>query len=793
MASGIVTACETASLKDLGEKIRALANVHTEMIDELCSPETRKHSALKDKDTLSGSPGKRSFSTALSTHSVACALEAQGTLPGSPAEQEVTAVVGTLKVEGKAQGAVADESATAADGSAAAEPGAVETPAMPALARDEGADAAPIRKTRRLRWLPSIGGVADCIRRPLCCLAPRLIASESASTATAIDTPSATMSLSIDVPGLDDSDMGDMGDMGDMDDPPLATPYDPSSAGVTGFLIDLDGTMYDPAGLLPGASAFYHWLVASGTPHVFLSNTGAKNAASVQRKFASPHYRIAGPGHLVPLDHILTASEAQCDYMLDNIPAGSKVLVISGGEGTWRSDLRTRGGAWGEQLLDTWELRSYIDETTAKEWAAEYAMSRGSGAKKTTLWVCFFTDGEVGGSEATESAVLSAGHFNDWGFDVIKIAGFLLSHGAQFVYTAEDAYNPSVDPRHPGLVFPLPGPGMFAAMMKVLMYPHGQSQIACAGKGGNQGGRYMMEQARQMLIAQGHSGDPRQIVMVGDRFDTDVRAGLSAGFLTCLVTSGCHSVAMQDHYRTDPVHFYASGVGDLVPVAERAVAHVEALSLASEEGAAGVAGALMAERCAERVPQRMSREASAQRLQSWVLGQSNLLQPLTPTTRQRREAELRPILQGYFDALDMDGDGTMSEAQVLDACRAFGMVHLLNQPAARSSSSSSDVGDSGCGDRAVGAGAKNQPHSQHYSLLTALRTESSKSADGKMNFEQFASVIEEALAECGFEARKQWKKIGNSFKMSRALVRAQSKLNQASDDALPVPSPTAPW
>lgn len=117
-----------------------------------------------------------------------------------------------------------------------------------------------------------------------------------------------------------------------------------------------------------------------------------------------------------------------CDYMLDNIPAGSKVLVISGGEGTWRSDLRTRGGAKGEQLLDTWELRSYIDETTAKEWAAGCAMSRGSGAK--TLWVCFFTDGEVGGTAATEST----SHFNDWGFDVIKIAGFLLSHGAHFVY-----------------------------------------------------------------------------------------------------------------------------------------------------------------------------------------------------------------------------------------------------------------------------------------------------------------------------------------------------------------------
>eukprot|EP00966_Prymnesium_polylepis_P121496 2807845-Prymnesium_polylepis.1 len=34
-------------------------------------------------------------------------------------------------------------------------------------------------------------------------------------------------------------------------------------AQVTGFLIDLDGTMYDPAGLLPGAREFYAWLCAA--------------------------------------------------------------------------------------------------------------------------------------------------------------------------------------------------------------------------------------------------------------------------------------------------------------------------------------------------------------------------------------------------------------------------------------------------------------------------------------------------------------------------------------------------
>ena len=45
-----------------------------------------------------------------------------------------------------------------------------------------------------------------------------------------------------------------------------------------GFLIDLDGTMYDPSGLLPGAREFYAWLLATGKQFVFLSNTGAKSA-----------------------------------------------------------------------------------------------------------------------------------------------------------------------------------------------------------------------------------------------------------------------------------------------------------------------------------------------------------------------------------------------------------------------------------------------------------------------------------------------------------------------------------
>ena len=54
-------------------------------------------------------------------------------------------------------------------------------------------------------------------------------------------------------------------------------------------------------------------------------------------------------------------------------------------------------------------------------------------------------------------------------------ASYMLSHGAELVVTAEDAFNPSVDPdNHPQSVFPLPGPGMFAAMFRKLMYPRGE-------------------------------------------------------------------------------------------------------------------------------------------------------------------------------------------------------------------------------------------------------------------------------------------------------------------------------
>ena len=52
----------------------------------------------------------------------------------------------------------------------------------------------------------------------------------------------------------------------------------------------------------------------SGIPHVFLSNTGAKESSAVQRKLLNAPFWLATEP--VPLSHILTAAEAQVDYML---------------------------------------------------------------------------------------------------------------------------------------------------------------------------------------------------------------------------------------------------------------------------------------------------------------------------------------------------------------------------------------------------------------------------------------------------------------------------------------------
>jgi len=333
---------------------------------------------------------------------------------------------------------------------------------------------------------------------------------------------------------------------------PQAKLYNPDTAGVTGFLVDLDGTVYRPDGLIRGAKEFHEWLVETGKPFVYLSNTGAKASEVVRKKLSTAPYRLT-EGEL-PEGSVFTAAEAQVEFMAENIPAGAKVFVLSGGGSFWMHHLRRRC----PELLETWEVRTQLSDAEAKEWAVMAA----ADPEQKRVWVVLFVDGPLANCPDPTTGALSP---SDWSFELIRCCSYILAHGAHLVYTAEDASNPAIDAAYHGYVWPQPGPGMFARMLRTVLPPQAKHRVHCLGKGGNDGSTYMMSRAIEMLKAQGHDGDRSKIMIVGDRFDTDIRGGRSAGIKTCLVGSGAHKHEQQKLYPHDVADFVADRLATMLP------------------------------------------------------------------------------------------------------------------------------------------------------------------------------------------------------------------------------------
>jgi len=242
--------------------------------------------------------------------------------------------------------------------------------------------------------------------------------------------------------------------------------------------------------------------------------------------------------------------------LIDHVQPGSKVFVLSGGDHFWLAELTRRA----PELYASWDVRFELDDDEFKRWATLAAKSQPQGGG--VVWLVLFSDGEISKPPASPASDRPSGA-SDWYYELIMHCGYLVAHGAEFVYTADDNSNPSTDAAFPGWVFPQAGPGMFAAMLRKLMYPDLMHRVHCLGKGGNEGTHYMMEAGIQKLIAQGHSGERARIMMVGDRYDTDVLGGQSAGVRTCLVLSGTHRLEQQAYFPHARPDFYADSVMEL--------------------------------------------------------------------------------------------------------------------------------------------------------------------------------------------------------------------------------------
>ncbi|MBC7304994.1 MAG: HAD family hydrolase [Nocardia sp.] len=135
------------------------------------------------------------------------------------------------------------------------------------------------------------------------------------------------------------------------------------------------------------------------------------------------------------------------------------------------------------------------------------------------------------------------GETRTYSFEAITTAIRLVDRGAKFIATNPDATGPSRD----GV---LPATGSVAALI-----------TRATGKDPYYVGKpnpLMMRSALRRIGAHSQS-----TVMIGDRMDTDVIAGLEAGLRTVLVTSGISSKASLEAYPFRPTAVVAS-VADLV-------------------------------------------------------------------------------------------------------------------------------------------------------------------------------------------------------------------------------------
>lgn len=241
-----------------------------------------------------------------------------------------------------------------------------------------------------------------------------------------------------------------------------APPPPPCSAlsNITAFFVDLDGTMYKPGGLIPGARPFVQWLEKTNKSFVFLSNSGAKGVEGVRAKFMTPPYVLQSKP--IGLNQAYTGASAVAAWLTDHAPRGSRLFIVQGQAkygSTTDSFVRVMGRLVPTALLASWEWRTDLNDTEIASWAAD------SSAGHPTF-VVLSNDGLV--SDDADPVTHRPG-YTDWSYSLFAHAEQLLENGAKLVHQANDAAPWPL--RKGGLVLDTPGPGPFVELLKSAMYP----------------------------------------------------------------------------------------------------------------------------------------------------------------------------------------------------------------------------------------------------------------------------------------------------------------------------------
>lgn len=267
------------------------------------------------------------------------------------------------------------------------------------------------------------------------------------------------------------------------------------------FVLDKDGTLVHHGEAIPGAADFITRLDSLHLPYVIMSNTGERDNRQVAEDLGGTL------GVRILPSRIHTAKECLTDVLAS--ASFDKIFTIG------RHDLPGCGA-----------LPS-ID-----------SLKDLPGSSKICL------------------ALFSDGLLEDFCQTLTVAAHLLLHMGATLYATSADATITRSLPC--GTRVSRPGPGVFVASLRTMGVP--EERIRILGKGHDPS---MATRAMHMLREQGYTGPAQGIVVVGDRFDTDVRAGGFHGWSTCLVESGCHTIEQQPLYPSDVADAVAASVRDL--------------------------------------------------------------------------------------------------------------------------------------------------------------------------------------------------------------------------------------
>ena len=280
------------------------------------------------------------------------------------------------------------------------------------------------------------------------------------------------------------------------------------------YVLDKDGTLVMQGTPVDGAADFVGRLNVTKTPFVVLSNTGERTGAQA----ADDLSRTLGAP--VPPRCVVTALEHMTDALTRSRAAFDRVLVAGTGSG---------------------HLLACIPEAEPLLHAAAAVDADPSGGRRVCVAVA--TDGDV----------------RDY-CDSVAAAAQWVDLGASLYITSADASLATAGGAR------RPGPGVFLRAVEATLGRRVRS-LCVFGKGGGCEAA-LGDEVMRRLHEQGFGGERRHVMMVGDRFDTDIRAGGALGWRTCLVESGCHRVDVHARdFPADVADAVADSVRDLLHAA----------------------------------------------------------------------------------------------------------------------------------------------------------------------------------------------------------------------------------